>query len=162
MDIAGLARRWGAALLLGAAAASCGSAGGAEGGGQDASQEARPVTLESEKVPIRVGGIEIQVEIADDEAERAKGLMFRQSLPENEGMLFVYESARPLGFWMRNTLIPLDVAYIDSEGRIIDIQRMEPRDETTHWSASDAQYALEMNAGWFEENGVGVGALVEF
>jgi len=162
MEIGGLTKRRFAALLLAMTVASCGTAGGADGSGQDASDEPRPVTLEGEKVPIRVAGIEVRVEIADDEAERSKGLMFRQSLPEDEGMLFVYESPRPLGFWMRNTLIPLDIAYIDAQGRIVDIQQMEPRDDTTHWSASDAQYALEMNAGWFEAHGVEIGALVEF
>ena len=163
MSTGGFSPRPGAVALLGLLAASCGSAGGAEGGGQDAaSGEPGPVTLEGEQVPIRVAGIEIMVEIADDETERARGLMFRESLPRDEGMLFVYESERPLGFWMRNTLIPLDVAYIDAQGRIVDIQTMEPRDETTRWSASDAQYALEMNAGWFEANGVRVGDLVEF
>lgn len=163
MNTGGFARRPAAVVLTGLLATSCGAAGGADGSGQDpASGEPTPVTLEGEQVPIRVAGIEIMVEIADDEGERAKGLMFRESLPEDEGMLFVYESERPLGFWMRNTLIPLDVAYVDSQGRIVDIQTMEPRDETTHWSASDAQYALEMNAGWFEANGVRVGDLVEF
>ena len=163
MELDGLARRAGAVVVLGALAAACSAADGQDGGGQDPeSGEGSPVTLEGEKVPIRVAGMEIMVEIADDDAERAKGLMFRESLPRDEGMLFVYESERRLSFWMRNTLIPLDVAYIDSQGRIVDIQTMEPRDETSHWSASDAQYALEMNAGWFADNGVGVGALVEF
>ncbi|MDX1389091.1 MAG: DUF192 domain-containing protein [Acidobacteriota bacterium] len=163
-----------AAFWLGFWAVACGSADGQNGMNADGGVPATPAAQEraanaddtpsevGETFPIRVAGIEIQVEIADDEAERSKGLMFRESLPENGGMLFVYESARPLGFWMRNTLIPLDIAYIDEQGRIVDIQSMEPGDETTHWSSSDAMYALEMNIGWFEENQVTVGDLVEF
>jgi len=154
------------AVVLLALTAACGAADGADrsgGGSQDPSaDEAQKYSLEGAKVPIKVGGVEALVEIADDEAERSKGLMFRESLPENEGMLFVYEAARSLGFWMRNTLIPLDIAYIDDQGRIIDIQQMEPRDETTHWSKGDAMYALEMNVGWFEAHHVVVGDLVEF
>lgn len=161
MNLGRSTRRIGQILCFAVMLAGCGAAGG-----QDAGAQGEPVEqdyrLEGDKVPIRVAGIEIMVEIADDEAERSKGLMFRESLPENEGMLFVYESQRPLGFWMRNTLIPLDIAYIDEQGRIVDIQQMEPRDETTHWSKSDAMYALEMNVGWFEANGVRVGDLVEF
>ncbi|MDH3732048.1 MAG: DUF192 domain-containing protein [Gemmatimonadota bacterium] len=155
------ARKSGQVLCFAVAFAACGVAGG-----QDNAAQGEPVQqdyrLEGDKVPIRVAGIEIQVEIADDEAERSKGLMFRESLPEDEGMLFVYESARPLGFWMRNTLIPLDIAYIDEQGRIVDIQQMEPRDETTRWSKADAMYALEMNVGWFAANSVTVGDLIEF
>ncbi len=115
-----------------------------------------------ELVPLRVGGIEIQVEIADDADERQRGLMYRESLDENQGMLFVYPEQRTLGFWMKNTLIPLDIAYIDREGRIVDIQQMEPQTTETHNSAAPAMYALEMNQGWFEANGIRVGDLIEF
>lgn len=161
MDIGRSARKSGQVLYFAVVLAACGAADGQDSGaeGQPIEQDYR---LEGDKVPIRVGGIEIQVEIADDDAERSKGLMFRESLPENDGMLFVYESSRPLGFWMRNTLIPLDIAYIDEQGRIVDIQQMEPRDETTTFSKADAMYALEMNVGWFEANGISIGALVEF
>ncbi|MDX1395105.1 MAG: DUF192 domain-containing protein [Gemmatimonadota bacterium] len=163
-----------AAFWLGIWVVACAPADGQNGMNAERGAPATPSAQErsdiadetpadvGETFPIRVAGIEIQVEIADDEAERSKGLMFRESLPENGGMLFVYESARPLGFWMRNTLIPLDIAYIDEQGRIVDIQSMEPGDETTHWSSSDAMYALEMNVGWFEANEITVGDLVEF
>jgi len=153
------------AVLLIALTAGCVAADGADRadrGQQDSTGQAQRYVLGGQKVPIRVGGVEVRVEIADDEAERSKGLMFRDSLPENDGMLFVYESERSLGFWMRNTLIPLDIAYIDGKGRIVDIQQMEPRDETTHLSKADAMYALEMNAGWFEAHDVGLGDVVEF
>ncbi|MFV1986551.1 MAG: DUF192 domain-containing protein [Gemmatimonadota bacterium] len=158
--------RIGPVLCFAAALAACSAADGQDGATADAQDRTRSDTtdgdLASGLVPIRVAGIEIQVEIADDEAERSKGLMFRESLPQNEGMLFVYESSRALGFWMRNTLIPLDIAYIDEQGRIVDIQSMEPGDTTTHTSSSDAMYALEMNVGWFEANEVTIGDIVEF
>ena len=88
--------------------------------------------------------------------------MYRESLEENQGMLFVYPEQRTLGFWMKDTLIPLDIAYIDREGRIVDIQQMEPQTTETHDSAAPAMYALEMNQGWFEANGIRIGDLIEF
>ncbi len=129
---------------------------------QEAEAGAAAVSRAAELVPLRVAGIEIRVEIAADADERQQGLMFRESLEENQGMLFVYPEQRTLGFWMKNTLIPLDIAYIDREGRIVDIQQMEPQTTETHNSAAPAMYALEMNQGWFEANGIRVGDLVEF
>ena len=87
--------------------------------------------------------------------------MERTELAENAGMLFVFDREQQLSFWMRNTLIPLSIAYIDAEERIIDIQDMQPLDETRHPSAEPAMYALEVNQGFFEECGVGVGDGVE-
>ena len=106
----------------------------------------------------RVG---VEVEIADNDAERQRGLMERTALAENAGMLFVFEREKPLAFWMKNTLIPLSVAYIDSNGRIVDIQDMEPLDETPHPSAEPARYALEVNQGFFAERGIEVGNEME-
>jgi len=105
--------------------------------------------------------VEVEVEIADNDAERQRGLMERTALAENAGMLFVFEREQPLSFWMKNTLIPLSVAYIDSTGRIVDIQDMEPLDETSHPSAEPGQYALEVNQGFFAERGVEVGNEME-
>lgn len=104
---------------------------------------------------------EVEVEIADDRAEQQRGLMERTELAENAGMLFVFDREEPRSFWMRNTLIPLSIAYIDSEGRIIDMQDMQPLDETSHPSAEPAQYALEVNQGFFDERGIEVGDEVE-
>jgi len=103
----------------------------------------------------------VEVEIADNDAERQRGLMERTALAENAGMLFVFEREQPLAFWMRNTLIPLSVAYIDSNGRIVDIQDMEPLDETPHPSAEPGRYALEVNQGFFAERGIEVGNEME-
>ena len=105
--------------------------------------------------------VDVEVEIADDYAERQRGLMERTELAENAGMLFVFDREQQLSFWMRNTLIPLSIAYIDAEERIIDIQDMQPLDETSHPSAEPAMYALEVNQGFFDEHGVGVGDEVE-
>jgi uncharacterized membrane protein (UPF0127 family) len=103
--------------------------------------------------------VEVRVEVADDLAEQAKGLMDRTTLGENRGMLFVYPVERELSFWMKNTQIPLSIAFIDSERRIIDIQDMKPLDdEPPHYvSAEPAQYALEVNQGFFEKRDVRVG-----
>lgn len=111
---------------------------------------------------IRVAGIPVTVEVADTEEARQRGLMNRESLPEDRGMLFVYPEERRLSFWMRNTAIALDIAFIDRSGRIVDIQEMEPYDEETIASREPAMYALEMNRGWFEAHGVTPGDAVEF
>ncbi len=112
---------------------------------------------------INSGGerVEVEVEIADTDAERERGLMERTELAENAGMLFVFEEEQQLAFFMRNTLIPLSIAYINAEGIIVDIRDMEPLDETPIPSAAPAQYALEVNQGFFAERGVEVGNQVE-
>jgi uncharacterized membrane protein (UPF0127 family) len=112
------------------------------------------VTSSGERVPV-------QVEIADTPGERQTGLMGRSALAEEAGMLFVFDQEQILSFWMKDTLIPLSIAYVDSEGRIVDIQDMQPLDETSHPSAEPAQYALEVNQGFFEGRGVAVGDVVE-
>lgn len=92
-----------------------------------------------------------------------RGLMHREQLPEDQGMLFVFEAAQIQSFWMRNTFIPLDIAFIDANGKIIDVQRMEPLDETrSYYSPAPVPYVLEVNAGWFERNGIKVGETVKF
>jgi uncharacterized membrane protein (UPF0127 family) len=105
--------------------------------------------------------VEVQVEIADSRTEQARGLMERTELAENAGMLFILKSEQSPGFFMENTLIPLSIAFIDSEGRIVDIQDMQPLDETHHYPAEPAQYMLEVNQGFFAERGVQVGDHVE-
>ena len=105
--------------------------------------------------------VELEAEIADEPAEQQRGLMERTELAENAGMLFVFEREQPRSFWMKNTLIPLSIAYMDSDGRIIDIQDMEPLDESPHPSAEPAKYALEVNQGFYEERGIEVDDTVE-
>jgi len=111
---------------------------------------------------LRVAGIPITVEIADDPVTRSRGLMGRDFLPQDHGMLFVYSEEQVLSFWMRNTRIPLDIAFIDGNGVIVDIQGMEPHDEESRFSRQPAMYALEMSRGWFDEHEVKVGDRVEF
>ena len=139
-------------------------------GGEGASSNSKETigrTVESTGLPtvsIKTGSgeeVEVAVEIADDRAERERGLMERTALAEDRGMIFVFPRERYLSFWMKNTLIPLSVAYINSDGRIVDIQDMEPLDTTPHPSAEPAQYALEVNQGFYEERGVEVGDTVE-
>lgn len=112
----------------------------------------RPVVIEGSE-----GEVRVQAEIAEGTTETSRGLMAREELGENEGMLFVFDSEQQLNFIMENTLLPLSIAYIDSEGRIVNILDMEPLSESTYPSEEPARYALEVNQGFFEENGVEAG-----
>jgi uncharacterized membrane protein (UPF0127 family) len=105
--------------------------------------------------------VELPVEIAATDAERERGLMGRAALAEDAGMLFVFDQEQQLSFWMKDTLIPLSIAYIDGGGHIVDIQGMQPLDETPHPSAGPARYALEVNQGFFAARGIQVGDRVE-
>ena len=112
--------------------------------------------------PIQLGDKSIKAEIASSPAELSRGLMYRRELDWNKGMLFVYPEERILSFWMKNTFIPLSIAFIDRDGTITHIARMKPQDLTSHRSPGPVQYALEMNLGWFEKAGVGVGDTAAF
>ena len=114
-----------------------------------------------ETVRLQVGDVEITAEVADNSAERSVGLMFRKEMAYDHGMLFVYDLPRQLGFWMKNTYLPLSIAFIDVSGTIVSIQDMQPLDDTTiHRSPKPVLWALEMNQGWFAENGIDVGDTV--
>ena len=104
--------------------------------------------------PLAIKGHAIRVEVANTPNTRSTGLMFRRSLPENQGMLFVYENEERHAMWMKNTLIPLSVAFIDRGGRIINIEDMQPQTEDTHAAQESAAYSLEMNQGWFKQRGI--------
>jgi uncharacterized membrane protein (UPF0127 family) len=104
----------------------------------------------------------VWIEVADSPAEHQVGLMFRESMPTDNGMLFVYDRPASDGYWMRNTYIPLSIAWIDSEGTIVDIQDMQPLTDDVHTPRARYWYALEVNQGWFFNNGVGVGQRVTF
>ncbi|HET8943325.1 MAG TPA: DUF192 domain-containing protein [Dehalococcoidia bacterium] len=99
----------------------------------------------------------LSVEIADTPEERAVGLMNRESLPEDAGMLFAWPEDTASGFWMKDTLIPLSIAFIDAAGVIVDIQDMQPRDETLHQSSLPYRHAVEANQGWFAGHGIAAG-----
>jgi len=110
-----------------------------------------------------VKGRELTVEIAATPQSRSCGLSRRSRLPENRAMLFVYPKPQKLSFWMKETFVPLSIAFIDDAGRITAILKMDLMPATRLYSSpGKARYALEVNQGWFEENGVGVGDVVEF
>ncbi|MGB7919942.1 MAG: DUF192 domain-containing protein [Desulfobacterales bacterium] len=114
-------------------------------------------------VQVSVKGHNLTIELATTPETRSCGLSLRDSLPKNQGMLFVYAEPEVLTFWMKNTRMPLSIAFIDIAGRIVSIQKMNPFPPTTVYASPvPALYALEVNQGWFEENGVGVGDAVEF
>ncbi|MDP2808896.1 MAG: DUF192 domain-containing protein [Rhodocyclaceae bacterium] len=100
----------------------------------------------------------IEAEVANTQEARMRGLMHRKSMTAQRGMLFVYDAPSPQCMWMRNTLISLSVAFLDEQGRIINVEEMQPRTEINHCAARPAKYALEMNVGWFRQRGLGVGA----
>lgn len=99
----------------------------------------------------------IQAEIASNETTRARGLMQRKELAPNSGMLFVFEQANVQCFWMRNTLIPLSIAFILDDGTITNIADMAPMTENSHCSAAPVRFALEMEQGWFAKRGITAG-----
>ena len=101
--------------------------------------------------------VRLTVEIADDPAERTRGLMFRESLPEDAGMLFVHEDDTEAGFWMKDTAVPLSIAFVSAAGVILHIEDMEPLTVKLHYSPQPFRYAVEANRGWFARNGIGVG-----
>ena len=120
-----------------------------------------PLVVHFDKATIRVKRKPVVVEVANTRDRIARGLMYRRSLPRDEGMLFVYSIEQILSFWMRDTPIPLDVAFIDSDGRIAQITAMKPLTRRGCLSETRAMFGLEMNRGWFEANGVTVGDFVD-
>ena len=106
---------------------------------------------------IRVGPHALKVEVVASDADRARGLMNRKSLGRNEGMLFVFDEPAYHSMWMKNTLIPLSVAFVDARGTILNILDMEPETLDPHVSAGPSIYAIEVNKGWFADKKVKAG-----
>ncbi len=111
---------------------------------------------------ITVAGHPLKVTVCQTPQSRQRGLMFRKSLPSDEGMLFVFPQEGYYPFWMKNTYIPLSIAFISREGRIIQIDEMEPLNITPHTPLGHILYALETNKGWFKNKGIKVGDEVRF
>ena len=112
--------------------------------------------------PISIGGIELQLQIALKPAEQQKGLMYRESLDKDHGMLFLFEEPEMRGFWMRNTRIPLDIGYFDSSGLLLEVHKLFPFDETAVNSRSrEVLIAVETNRGWYAANNIQVGDRIE-
>ena len=106
------------------------------------------------RMELTAGFHRIEAEVAADQSSRMQGLMNRRSMPANQGMLFVFSQAQRHCMWMRNTLLPLSVAFLDEEGRILNIEDMKPQTESNHCAAGPARFALEMNKGWFSSKGL--------
>lgn len=119
-------------------------------------KEVHPVSV-NDSVKITINGIEISVELAITREEHRQGLMYREKLEKNHGMLFIFPEERRVSFWMKNTLIPLSIAFIKPDGWISQIDEMEPQSLESHLSEMNVKYVLEMNKGWFKENGINVG-----
>jgi uncharacterized membrane protein (UPF0127 family) len=112
--------------------------------------------------PIKVGGHTLHLQLALTAAEHQKGLMFRDVLPKDHGMLFIFQRPKQQGFWMKNTSLPLDIAYVAADGELLEIRKLFPYDETPVVSSSrNILIAIETNRGWFARNGVKPGARLD-
>ncbi len=112
------------------------------------------------EVTLEISGYALTAEVANTQALRSQGLMYRESLEANRGMLFVFSRRGYYSMWMKNTYIALSVAFIDENGIILNIADMQPETLTPHESADIAKYALEANLGWFTERKIAAGAKV--
>ncbi|HCY64796.1 MAG TPA: hypothetical protein DHV59_18630 [Oxalobacteraceae bacterium] len=132
-----------ATLILGAATA-------------DAQQVAKFRTI-----PLNIGIHVIKAEAAASPAQREQGLMHREKMGPNEGMVFLFGAPTTVCMWMKNTLIPLSVAFIDEQGKIVNIADMQPHSTESHCGEKPVKYALEMNQGWFAQKSIKAGAVVD-
>jgi uncharacterized membrane protein (UPF0127 family) len=142
---AGLVRRW-AALLAAQLALAIGV--------QAQQAQSLPITT------LSVGMHNIKAQLAVTPEQRQVGLMFRRDMPTHEGMLFVFEQPAPQCFWMRNTLLPLSIAFLADDGTVVNIADMKPQSDDSHCSSKPVRFALEMNQGWFAKRGVTPGTRV--
>jgi uncharacterized membrane protein (UPF0127 family) len=110
------------------------------------------------QVRLNAGIHNINAELASTPQQREIGLMFRTAMPANDGMLFAFEQPGKQCFWMRNTLIPLSVAFIGDDGSVVNIDDMKPRTDDSHCSAKPVRFVLEMNEGWFAKRGIKAGS----
>lgn len=135
----------GLALALG----GCGAAGGG------------PESAET-RYALRIDGVGLRAQVMVRAEEQRNGLMFREALEPDEGMLFIYERPQAMSFWMKNTWIPLDVGFFTAEGVLTEVRPLYPRDENPVRSrGSDLMFALEMRQGWFAEKGLKPGAKLD-
>ena len=122
---------------------------------------AASASAEMPLIELKAGKQTLTAEVASTDPDRMQGLMHRRMLPENRGMLFVFPSVAYHGMWMKNTFIPLSVAFIDDKGVIINIEDMQPHTLDGHNAKKPARYALEMNLGWFRKYGISPGTKLE-
>ncbi len=110
------------------------------------------------RIKLQAGMYQIDTQVAQTEAQRQIGLMFRQEMPQHEGMLFVFEQPATQCFWMKNTLLPLTAAFVADDGTIVNLVDMKPQTTDSHCSAKPVRFVLEMNQGWFAKKGVKAGS----
>jgi len=106
------------------------------------------------KIPLKAGMHAIQAQVASSPDEMQTGLMFRREMPQHEGMLFTYPQSARVCFWMKNTLLPLSIAFISDDGTIVNLADMQPQTLDSHCADKPVRYALEMNLGWFAKRGI--------
>lgn len=111
-------------------------------------------------IPLTAGVHVIQAEVVAKEAERQQGLMFREKMGPNEGMVFLFDAPAKICMWMKNTLLSLSVAFIDKDGKIVNIEDMMPHTTDSHCARKPVRYALEMNQGWFKQKNIKPGTVI--
>jgi uncharacterized membrane protein (UPF0127 family) len=121
-------------------------------------QETPQTNLQRTTLSTGIHRIDTQVAVTPE--QREVGLMYRKEMPQHEGMLFIFESPSRLCFWMKNTLIPLTVAFIADDGSIVNLENMKPQTTEPHCAAKPVRYVLEMNQGWFEKKGAKPGSKI--
>ena len=112
------------------------------------------------RTELSAGMYRVEAEVAATQENRMIGLMQRRSMPANQGMLFVFTQSQRHCMWMKNTQLPLSVAFLDEQGRILNIEDMKPQTEDNHCAAKPATFALEMNEGWFRQKGIAPGVRI--
>lgn len=112
------------------------------------------------RAELTAGFHRIEAEVAANQADRTQGLMHRRVLAPNQGMIFAFPQTAMHCFWMKNTPLPLAIAFLDEKGKIVSIDEMAPETEDNHCPAEPARFALEMNAGWFKAKGLKAGAVI--
>lgn len=117
--------------------------------------------LDLPRTVLRAGLYQLPVQVAADEASRRKGMMFRRNLPENEGMIFVFEQPAQQCFWMKNTPTPLDAAFLDDAGVIVNIEALTPFSQQSRCSRAAARYVIEVPRGWFVRRRIRAGMRIE-
>ncbi|HUO44331.1 MAG TPA: DUF192 domain-containing protein [Burkholderiales bacterium] len=121
---------------------------------------ALPALAQLPEIELEIDGHRLTVEVASRPQQLERGLMYRRMLPENRGMLFVFDAPQALNFWMKNTYLPLSIAFIGANGVIVNIDDMKPQTTRIHSSSAPAKFALEVNQGWFRRNHIEPGAHV--
>ncbi|MBC7413387.1 MAG: DUF192 domain-containing protein [Herminiimonas sp.] len=116
--------------------------------------------IKFDTIPLTAGINLVKAEVASTPAQREQGLMLREKMAPNEGMVFMFEGPAEVCMWMKNTLLPLSVAFIDGNGKVVNIEDMKPQTLNSHCAKSLVRYALEMNLGWFKQKNIKPGMVI--